>query len=110
MPATVETSISEQLKALIRLQAVDSKIDQVKKLRGDLPEEIRNSMILTGNDLGMLANVEALPTKEEIDDFIKDVGGRYPQLINASQRSKHKKARDYLSYGNLDSAWKILLS
>ena len=40
MSATVETSIGEQLKALIRLQAVDSKIDQVKKLRGDLPEEI----------------------------------------------------------------------
>lgn len=42
MSATVETSIGEQLKALIRLQAVDSKIDQVKKLRGDLPEEIRD--------------------------------------------------------------------
>ena len=42
MSATVETSIGEQLKALIRLQVVDSKIDQVKKLRGDLPEEIRD--------------------------------------------------------------------
>lgn len=42
MSTTVETSIGEQLKALIRLQAVDSKIDQVKKLRGDLPEEIRD--------------------------------------------------------------------
>ena len=76
----------------------------------NLPEEIRNSMILTGNDLGMLANVEALPSKKDIDAFIKDVGGKYPQLINASQRSKHKKAKDYLSYGDLDSAWKLLLS
>jgi predicted nucleic acid-binding Zn-ribbon protein len=37
-----ESSISEQLKALIRLQYIDSRIDQVKKLRGDLPEEIRD--------------------------------------------------------------------
>lgn len=75
-----------------------------------LPEDVRNSMILTGNDLGMLANVEALPSKEEIDEFIKNVGGKYPQLINASQRVKHKKAKDYLSYGDLESAWKLLLS
>ncbi|GIV59926.1 MAG: hypothetical protein KatS3mg043_1015 [Rhodothermaceae bacterium] len=37
-----ETSIGEQLKALIRLQHIDSRIDQIKKLRGDLPEEIRD--------------------------------------------------------------------
>lgn len=37
-----ETSIGEQLKALIRLQHIDSKIDQVTKLRGDLPDEIRD--------------------------------------------------------------------
>ncbi len=35
-----ETSIGDQLKALIRLQHIDSKIDQIKKLRGDLPDEI----------------------------------------------------------------------
>lgn len=37
-----ETSIGEQLKALIKLQHIDSKIDQVTKLRGDLPDEIRD--------------------------------------------------------------------
>lgn len=40
MPTLQETSIGEQLKALIRLQHIDSRIDQVEKLRGDLPEEI----------------------------------------------------------------------
>ena len=38
----ITSSITEQLKALIRLQHIDSKIDQVEKLRGDLPEEIRD--------------------------------------------------------------------
>ena len=40
MPTTTEHSISDQLVALIRLQNIDSKIDQIKKLRGDLPDEI----------------------------------------------------------------------
>ncbi len=42
MPAIQETGIGEQLKALIRLQYIDSRIDQVRKLRGDLPDEIRD--------------------------------------------------------------------
>jgi predicted nucleic acid-binding Zn-ribbon protein len=43
MPTTeTSSSITEQLRALIRLQHIDSKIDQVEKLRGDLPEEIRD--------------------------------------------------------------------
>lgn len=42
MATAAETSIGEQLKALIRLQHIDSLIDQIKKLRGDLPEEIRD--------------------------------------------------------------------
>ena len=42
MVTATETSIGEQLRALIRLQHIDSRIDQIKKLRGDLPEEIRD--------------------------------------------------------------------
>jgi len=40
--ATDITSITEQLRALVRLQHIDSKIDQIGKLRGDLPYEIRD--------------------------------------------------------------------
>lgn len=41
MPAEItSTSITDQLRALIRLQHIDSKIDQINKLRGDLPDEI----------------------------------------------------------------------
>lgn len=75
-----------------------------------LPDDVKNSMILTGNNLGVLANVEKLPSKAEVNEFIKDVGSKYPQLINASLRTKHIKARDYLSYGDVESAWKLLLS
>lgn len=40
--ATDTNTITDQLRALIRLQHIDSKIDQIAKLRGDLPEEIRD--------------------------------------------------------------------
>ena len=75
-----------------------------------MPEEVRNSMIFTGNDLGMLGNVEELPSQEEIDEFVKDVSERYPDIRTMSQRQKHKIARNYLSYGDVNSAWKLLLS
>ena len=40
--ATDTTTIEDQLRALIRLQVIDSQIDQLTKLRGDLPDEIRD--------------------------------------------------------------------
>jgi predicted nucleic acid-binding Zn-ribbon protein len=39
---TADRSIPHQLRALIRLQHLDSKLDQVEKLRGDLPNDIRD--------------------------------------------------------------------
>lgn len=35
-------TIAEQLKALQNLQRIDSKLDEIKKLRGDLPEELKD--------------------------------------------------------------------
>ena len=67
-------------------------------------------MVLTGNDLGMLANIESLPTNEKVKDFVKDLGKRYPNIKTATHRQKHKLARNYLSFGDVESAWKILLS
>ena len=75
-----------------------------------LPENVRNSMVLTGNDLGMLGNVEKLPAAEDVKLFIDALSQRYPKIKNASAREKHKKARDFLSYGDIESAWKLLLS
>ncbi len=39
---TDTTTIEDQLRALVRLQIIDTKIDQLTKLRGDLPDEIRD--------------------------------------------------------------------
>jgi len=74
----------------------------------NFPDFVKNSKVLTGNDLGMLANVEALPTKESVKAFIKNIGERHPNLKTTKQ--KHKLARNYLSFGDVENAWKILLS
>ena len=76
----------------------------------NMPEHVRNSMILTGNNLGMLGNVEALPNKADVDQFIEDISERYPDIKTASHREKHKLAQNYLSFGDVKSAWKLLLS
>jgi hypothetical protein len=38
----MEITIAQKLEALLRLQQIDSKLDEIKKVRGDLPEEVRD--------------------------------------------------------------------
>ena len=75
-----------------------------------MPEHVKNSMILTGNDLGVLGNVKALPNNKDIEDFLIDISERYPNVRDMSHRETHKIAQNYLSYGDVESAWKLLLS
>jgi len=70
-----------------------------------LPKEIRESKILTGNDLGLLANVEKLPSSSEVSLFAKK-----HDTTSLSEQEKHKKAQNLLSYSDVESAWKLLLS
>ncbi|MBP0904781.1 flavin reductase family protein [Mariniflexile gromovii] len=74
------------------------------------PDKVKNSMVLTGNDLGMLGNVESLPTEDQVTAFIEDISERYPDIKKMNRRQKHKLARNYLSFGDVESAWKVLLS
>ena len=70
-----------------------------------LPEELRNSTVLTGNDLGLLGNVEALPTQNEIDDFCKNQEHKNIKTV----KELHQKAQDYLREGQVQKAWCIIL-
>jgi len=70
-----------------------------------IPAEIRNSTILTGNNLGMLGNVEQLPSDETVNNFAKE----HPQFIGLETTKKHTFAQDFLSKNDVESAWKVLL-
>lgn len=68
-----------------------------------LPKSIRSSNILTGNDLGMLGNVEQLPTVEEISEL------KITSEMSTSEEI-HKKAQKLLSEGNTKEALLMLLA
>jgi len=70
-----------------------------------IPEEIRNSTVLTGNNLGMLGNVESLPEQIDVDNFAKD----HPEFIGLNETKKHTFAQEYLAKNDVQSAWKVLL-
>jgi len=72
---------------------------------GAIPSEIRSSIVLTGNDLGMLGNVEQLPIEQDVDNFTKD----NPNFIGLETVKKHTFAKEYLKNNDVESAWKVLL-
>ncbi|WP_347374360.1 flavin reductase family protein [Aequorivita sp. Q41] len=74
-----------------------------------LPDEIKNSKTLTGNDLGMLGNVERLPSSKEIDTFINTSAELKNLCASKNIEAIHQKAQSYLCDGKVEEAWKILL-
>jgi len=70
-----------------------------------IPLVIRNSTVLTGNNLGMLGNITFLPTEQDVDNFAKE----HPQFIGLEIVKKHTFAQQYLDNNDLESAWKVLL-
>ncbi len=70
-----------------------------------IPQEIKNSTVLTGNNLGMLGNVEELPSQEVVDNFAKE----HPEYVSLSTEKKHTFAQEYLKNNDVESAWKVLL-
>ncbi|MFT4681068.1 MAG: flavin reductase (DIM6/NTAB) family NADH-FMN oxidoreductase RutF [Granulosicoccus sp.] len=68
-----------------------------------LPEGIRNSKILTGNDLGQLGNVEAIPAFSSSSEETE-------KLNSITFEQAHKMAQDLIADGQLDKAWQLLLT
>jgi flavin reductase (DIM6/NTAB) family NADH-FMN oxidoreductase RutF len=63
-----------------------------------LPENIRNSEVLTGNELAILASEENIPAKKE-----------FTLREEKNTTEKHILAKELLSQGKSEDAWQILL-
>ena len=79
-----------------------------------LPESIRNSHILSANNLGQLANVEKLPNSEEVEmvnnnSEIRNLIYRLETDPENLEIQLHMKAKQLLDAGNVVEAWKLLL-
>lgn len=76
-----------------------------------IPSEFRNSVILSGNDLGMLGNVETLPMNAEIDHFIHSES--YQTLLNhyqGKENQQHLLVKHLLNEKKVHEAWMVLLA
>jgi len=75
-----------------------------------IPDYIKKSSVFNGNDLGMLGNIEALPTQEEVAIFVKE-NFEIKGVLSADDALKiHQKAKAYLNQQDVLSAWKVLLA
>ena len=77
-----------------------------------LPEGIRNSDILSGNDLGHLANVREMPIIEPSfdDTHLKNIIQYYSLNPDEMEKELHAYAKKLLAEGKVREAWQVLLA
>ena len=73
-----------------------------------LPEAVRNSSVLTGNNLGRLGNLEQLPTKEAIAKITEHA--EVKSILNGAEDvlEIHKLAQQWLADGKTEDALALL--
>jgi flavin reductase (DIM6/NTAB) family NADH-FMN oxidoreductase RutF len=77
-----------------------------------LPESIRQSKILTGNNLGQLANVHDMPVIDPSfeDAHLKEIVQYFSTNPDEMDKELHRYAKKLLEAGNIKDAWQILLA
>jgi len=77
-----------------------------------LPAPIRNSHILTGNNLGQLGNVHEMPTIDPAfhDERLKNIFQYYSVNPVEMEAELHTYAKQLLDEGKVREAWQVLLS
>ena len=81
----------------------------------NLPEHIRLSNVLTGNDLGMLANEQNIPDNDSVEIYkrmnkeVMEIHQRFADDAIQLQTELHRLAQYLLSENKVSDAWKVLL-
>lgn len=77
-----------------------------------LPENIRNSKILSGNNLGQLANVNEMPLVDPAfdDSTLKNIIQYYSINPDEMEKELHTYAKKLLGEGKVREAWQVLLA
>ena len=74
----VELTIEEKLRALFNLQIINSEIDKIRTLRGELPLEVQD---LEDEIAGLETRIEKL--QEEIKNFDSAIAGKKTEITNS---------------------------
>lgn len=75
-----------------------------------IPDFIKENKTLSGNDLGMLGNIEVLPTQDEITTFVNETFEAKAVLSSDDTDKIFNKAKEYLAENQVLEAWKLLLA
>lgn len=79
-----------------------------------IPEDIRLSHTLTGNDLGKLGNVEELPNETDVNEYkLMELADLFQELEDEPvelEKRLHQLAHELLAEGKVEEAWKTLLT
>ena len=77
-----------------------------------LPDSIRKSTILTGNNLGQLANVHEMPFVDPAfhDDRLKNIIQYFSINPDDMDKELHSYAKELLDAGKVNEAWQVLLA
>ena len=77
-----------------------------------LPESLRNSRVLTGNQLGQLANVHEVPVVQPSfeDDHLKNIIQYFSINPVEMELELHRYAAKLLDEGKVEAAWQVLLA
>lgn len=79
-----------------------------------LPEYIRNSTVLTGNDLAQLASVTELPNETDVNEYkLLELSDLFINLENNPAELElqlHQRAKDLIKQHKIEDAWLTLLA
>lgn len=72
----------------------------------NLPEQIRNSEILTANDIATLSGLKAMPTSQQIEEYCRF----HPEVLKFTKNTLHAYARTLIESKKPEEALTVLLS
>lgn len=79
-----------------------------------LPDDVRASSVLSGNNLGQLAGIEELPNETDVNEYklleLSDLFLKLEDEPAKLETALHERAQVLLKEGRLEEAWMTLLS
>ena len=102
MAKKAEMTVEDKLRALYNLQLIDSRIDEIRNVRGELPLEVAD---LEDEVAGLETRIEKLKGKQ--DEISTDVKGKKLQIEEAKElikkyKDQQKNVRNNREFNSLD--------
>lgn len=107
----MDNPVSERLRALTHLQVLDSKLDEIHRLRGSLPEEVSDleddleGLVTRRNRIEeeiQRLNQEINGKKAKIEEFGIQIKKYEEQQMNVKNNREYEALRKEIEYANLE--------